>query len=149
MSRLLCLPWGLLSWLYIRAQGSLPSLLAVLLFTSQHCAWEHSVNSHGWQVARVLLLSVLYHTQDKVGGRRRKCGTFGLMVFVFPSNPSPWWGPALLKEHLSAHGKHWIVLLCLCERLLLSQLNYLAQCMSSPANFTLLILSPVPLEWTE
>jgi len=43
----------------------------------------------------------------KAGRRRRKEGTFGVMMFVFPSNCYAWWGPAFLgvAECLPANGK--------------------------------------------
>ena len=43
-------------------------------------------------------------------GEEEGRGTFGVMVFVFPSHCYTWWSPAFLEmaEHLPAHGKEWM-----------------------------------------
>lgn len=76
---------------------------------------------------------------------RRKVGTFGMMVFVFPNNCYKWWGPAPIStaEHLPAHGKQWINSLC-CFACVSFCFPYesLSQ-LTSFLTFTLLIFSPI------
>jgi len=44
---------------------------------------------------------------NKSWEKEKERGTFGVMVFVFPSNRYMWWSPAFLEmaEHLQAGGK--------------------------------------------
>ena len=59
---------------------------------------------HSWpQLTKVIFHAIWRHAQHiKLGGRRRKGGRFGVMVFVFPSNRYMWWSSTFLDmaEHL-------------------------------------------------
>ena len=82
------------------------------------------------KLAKGIFHTIWCHAQHiKLGGRRRKGETFGVVVFVFPSNlrvmepcfPGDGWTPVCRWEAVN----EFLVLLCLRAQLLLSLLNCL------------------------
>ena len=88
----------------------------------------------------------------KAGGRRRKGDTFGVMAFVFPSNPYVRWSPAFLgwlnsclPTGRSERILRFALLICVAPPLTIKL--SLSQSMSF-LTFTLPVLPPIPSgEW--